>query len=205
MKRCFHMLAAAFCGVTPAVAADLNPYVKTPLPPFTWTGFYFGPQAGFGWGTPQNVAGINMTGGFVGGQGGYNFQTANLVLGVEADIASAYIDKTIYGTSFTINVPATVRARFGVAMNNLLLYGTAGGAIGHVEVGETVAGVAMNGSNWQTGWAAGAGIEWAFVPNWSAKLEYMHYDLGSATYFSTITTGNINVDTVKIGLNYLLH
>jgi outer membrane immunogenic protein len=32
------------------------------------------------------------------------------------------------------------------------------------------------------GWAAGLGAEWLFLPNWSTSLEYLHYDLGDATY-----------------------
>jgi outer membrane immunogenic protein len=209
MKRFAIILGAVFWCSAPCVvaAADLGPpYVKALPPPFSWTGFYFGPQAGFGWAVQQNVSGINMNGGLVGGQVGYNFQTGNFVFGIEADAASAYIDKTIYDTSFTINVPVSLRARFGItATNDLILYGTAGGAAGHGVVSETLAGVARSGDAWHIGWAAGAGVEWAFVPNWSAKVEYLHYGLDSATYFGAVTTGNININIVKIGLNYSLH
>ena len=31
----------------------------------------------------------------------------------------------------------------------------------------------------QTGWTAGAGVEWAFLPNWTAKVEYLYVDLGN--------------------------
>ncbi len=34
----------------------------------------------------------------------------------------------------------------------------------------------------RTGWTAGAGLEWMFGPKWSAKIEYLHYDLGTATF-----------------------
>ena len=40
-------------------------------------------------------------------------------------------------------------------------------------------------TGWQTGWAAGAGIEWAFSPSLSARLEYLHYDLGTRTLFQS--------------------
>jgi outer membrane immunogenic protein len=31
----------------------------------------------------------------------------------------------------------------------------------------------------KVGWTAGAGAEWMFAHNWSAKLEYLYLDLGS--------------------------
>ena len=34
----------------------------------------------------------------------------------------------------------------------------------------------------RTGWVVGGGVEWMFLPNWSLKAEYLHYDLGRATY-----------------------
>jgi outer membrane immunogenic protein len=66
-----------------------------------------------------------------------------------------------------------------------------------------------------------------FFPNWSAKLEYLHYDLGSTTYgtggysagdmtftifpgtgipaISTSTTVDFKGDIVRAGLNYQFH
>ena len=60
-------------------------------------------------------------------------------------------------------------------------------------------------SRW--GYAAGAGIEWGFAPSWSAKVEYMHYGFGTMTA-PALTLGTnpavlgLNIDTVKIGVNY---
>jgi outer membrane immunogenic protein len=40
----------------------------------------------------------------------------------------------------------------------------------------------------QAGWTAGAGIEWAFADNWTAKVEYLFVDLGSTNFnCSTLT------------------
>jgi outer membrane immunogenic protein len=58
------------------------------------------------------------------------------------------------------------------------------------------------------GYAAGAGIEWGFAPNWSAKVEYMHYGFDSVTApAGTLSAANtvalgLNIDTVKVGVNY---
>ena len=33
-------------------------------------------------------------------------------------------------------------------------------------------------SDTRVGWTVGGGLEWMFLPNWSAKVEYLYYDLG---------------------------
>ena len=54
------------------------------------------------------------------------------------------------------------------------------------------------------GWTAGAGVEYAFAPRWSAKLEYAYMDFGTAS--ETVPGGvlreKLDVHTVKVGLNY---
>jgi outer membrane immunogenic protein len=69
------------------------------------------------------------------------------------------------------------------------------------------------------GWTAGAGVEWKLSSNWSAKAEYLYYDLGSASYsgtpiattigggtaFSTNAIGStarFNGSVARVGLNY---
>jgi outer membrane immunogenic protein len=52
----------------------------------------------------------------------------------------------------------------------------------------------------------GAGIEYAFAPNWSAKVEYLHADYGSDTYALPAATNiDFKTDTVKVGVNYLFN
>jgi len=61
-------------------------------------------------------------------------------------------------------------------------------------------------SNTQIGWTAGLGVEYAFMGNWSAKLEYLYADLGKATCGSGTCTTDTDVDIkaniVRVGLNY---
>ena len=61
----------------------------------------------------------------------------------------------------------------------------------------------------KVGWTAGAGLEYAFVDHWSAKIEYDYLGFGSkALNFSTplqpayTTNANLNVQEVKAGLNF---
>jgi outer membrane immunogenic protein len=121
---------------------------------------------------------------------------------------------------------ATFRGRAGVfADPSLLLYATGGLAVGEVKFGTqatltaqlfdggnapvgapvTRTGAAVSESQTRLGWTAGVGIEKKFNRNWSAKLEYLYLDLGSATYFG----GTANETAVKFhdhilraGFNY---
>jgi outer membrane immunogenic protein len=195
-----------------AAAADLP--AAAPLMtvvPFTWTGAYAGAHGGFGWSTS---GGLDAKGGFGGGQIGYNVQTGTLVLGIEGDVAGGDISQTVNGatafgipftTAFTNDALASIRGRAGLAYNTWLFYGTVGGGWGHNKISGNVGigNVPFSSDAWLSGWTAGAGMEWALAPNWSAKFEYLHYGLGTANSFGTVPTGKIDIDTLKVGINYL--
>src|ERR671912_2294573 len=104
-------LSAASAADLPARAPPPAP-VFSAVPVFTWTGFYAGVNAGWGWrdddrapvflapgpGIPAGLAGTlvfsnNNDGGFTGGgQIGYNYQIGSFVVGVETDIQYADTD-----------------------------------------------------------------------------------------------------------------
>src|SRR5207302_5015181 len=80
---------------------------------------------------------------------------------------------------------ATFRGRMGWLVNrSVLLYGTAGLAVADLRTFDSVFFAASGttnsaaGSQTRAGWTAGAGLEWMFMPRWSAKIEYLHVDLG---------------------------
>ena len=203
----------------PAFAADAPIYRKGPAPvayaPFSWNGCYLGLHVGGGWGTSDlgPVVGVTAnattSGWFGGGQIGCNWHTSpSLVLGIEGDLAWANITGSapIGGTGFTyvsrLNYFGTVRGRIGFAMDRALLYGTAGFAWGN-HTGTANPG-GFSDTQTHLGWAGGVGLEYAFAPNWSTKLEYLYLDLGSKTYTAGGFTGPINVKahTLKLGVNY---
>jgi outer membrane immunogenic protein len=113
---------------------------------------------------------------------------------------------------------ATVRGRLGVTAGSVLLYGTGGVAFGGFSLGHTVVGYpdpsgrGGNRNETQTGWAAGAGAEWAISRNWSAKAEYLYYsfqDVGGtftpdAKYGPATDgfNGDFNIQSVRMGINY---
>jgi outer membrane immunogenic protein len=95
--------------------------------------------------------------------------------------------------SKSIDYVGTVRGRLGfLAAPALLAYATGGLAYGGVRSSASTTqfrngpvvpfGAANSFSDTHVGWTVGAGGEWMFMPNWSAKAEYLYYDLGSATY-----------------------
>jgi outer membrane immunogenic protein len=210
MKR-LGIASIAIASLTcPVAAADLPAKAPpTMVLPFTWTGPYAGAHGGFGWSTS---GGLDATGGFGGGQIGYNLQTGTIVLGIEGDVAGSDISQTVNGstvsgipftTAFTNDTLASLRGRAGIAYNTWLFYGTLGGGWGHDKISGNVGGLPFSSNAWLPGWTAGAGVEWSFAPNWSTKFEYLHYGLGTANSFGTVPSGKVDIDTLKIGINYL--
>jgi outer membrane immunogenic protein len=206
-----------------AAAADMprKALPPAPVPVWSWTGFYLGIHGGYGTGEGSITGGtgsFDLDGGFVGGQLGYNIQNGNFVWGIEVDSAWANIGRSetavIGGVAFTgetdIDYLGSLRLRAGYAQGQTLWYITGGLGWMHNEITATAAAapfvVSTSSSNTHLGWNIGAGVEWAFNPNWSVKGEYLYYDFQDETYFSAAGGGfgmDAQIHTFKIGLNYL--
>jgi outer membrane immunogenic protein len=185
-----------------AAAADLpHPSYYTapaPLRAYSWTGLYLGGNLGHAWGTTSNNP--TRPSGFAGGvQGGYNWQTGQLVFGGEADIQLSGATDTFAPWKFSNPWFGTLRGRAGFAVSNFLIYGTAGLAFGELSA-ETIGLQSENHTN--VGWTAGAGLEAAFAANWSAKVEYLFVDLASNTYALTGTSNGLSASLFRMGVNY---
>lgn len=223
-----------------AMSADMSapPVYKAPLAPvapaFSWTGFYIGANLGAGW----NQGNLSDSSGFYsggannnatflgGGQVGANYQINNIVLGVEGDFdwfannnnsgsGTTTDGSTIISGSNNGRWLTTLTGRLGVAVDRLLFYGKGGGAwVGsnNLTLLDVPSGASVSFSNNNnTGWVAGGGVEWAFIQNWTAKVEYDYVGLNS--YSLTVpagftlagdvfSTGNRNIQTVTVGINY---
>jgi outer membrane immunogenic protein len=198
-------------GIAPAAAADLaaRPYTKAPAAAIAinnWTGFYLGAMGGY---AQENADAFALSGGFAGGTAGYNWQTGNMVLGLEVDGAWADVGATVNlvpgfaSLDYTIRSMGTVRGRVGYAFDSVLIYGTGGYAWSNNRLTGTVLGLSASDSKFHSGWTVGAGVEVMFAPKWSVKAEYLYKSLESATYFNgTFPVGTINLNSVQVGVNY---
>jgi outer membrane immunogenic protein len=196
------------------------------------TGFIGGGQIGYNWQwAPTWLVGLEADIQGVTGKGSSNVGSSIPINAVNTLFQSAVV-------SGGIDYLGTVRGRVGyVPTSNWLIYGTGGLAYGGVNSSTSIGQLATNAPNlvpptWsgtgsfsdtRVGWVAGAGFEWMFLRNWTAKVEYLHYDLGSATYEVSPLVSNAPVlggpvtinsvqsrvsysgDIARVGINYLFH
>ena len=204
MKRIlFTTVSLGVLGLmSPALGADLPIYTKAPAvatPMYDWSGFYVGVFGGGGLGN-HNLNNANGPAGFAnftvnyeskgalgGGEAGYNWQSGNIVLGVEGDAfwssfkgddaaqALGAIDAT------KLRWGATLRGRGGIAVDRLMLFFTGGWAYGeflHTDT-DLVNGLGIDQfSANRSGLTAGGGIAYAITDNLIGKVEYRYYDFG---------------------------
>ena len=190
-----------------ACAADLPRRGMAPAPyfaakSFSWTGIYAGLNAGYDFGKTSNSAkgAIGaVRGGSVGGTVGYNHQIQNFVIGAEGDLAAANINGSTALDSAKVRSIGTLRARAGFAADRALVYATAGYAGGQTKIATEVG----SGSKWLNGYAIGAGLEYAFTDNISAKAEYLYTDLQPKNYdLSPVGSAGVKLNQIRTGVNY---
>ena len=221
MKKIAFAAALLALGTVSASAADLaaRPYTKAPpmvAAVYDWTGFYIG--ANGGWGSSQsswNLTGFgaegshDASGGTVGGQVGYRWQAGTFVFGLEAqgnwaDFSGSNVSLVDPRFRNHTNVDAfgLFTGQVGYAINNVLLYVKGGAAVTSNSyrvnnvVGGALAGITGDDTRW--GGTIGAGLEYAFAPNWSVGVEYNHLFMQDRTYNFT-TPGGLAFGTDRIG------
>lgn len=208
-------IAALLMAPLAAHAADLvRPYKAAPaaMPAYAnWSGAYAGVNFGYGFGKSNwDVPAVSPSpkGALAGLTLGYNYQTGTWVWGLEGDWdwsgMKGSADCLVVLTCTTKNDwLATARVRLGYAgWNNWLPYLTGGLAMGDIKA-STVLGDA---SKTKIGWAAGLGVEYAMLANWSVKAEYLYADLGK--FDCGITCGAVSdnvsfkANMIRGGVNY---
>jgi len=190
-----------------------------------------------GLGCIANLPGAQVnSSGFIGGvEAGYNWQMSpSWLIGIEADFQGSDINGSVnvagpfnivgfgpvggasYIASERLNYFGTIRPRVGFVMNQALIYATGGLAYGGGNVSDDLIGTGVSypasSSFTRAGWTVGGGVEYAFAPNWSAKLEGLYYDLGrvsvlagstqAATGFTFGKGFDVNGGIVRVGVNY---
>jgi high affinity Mn2+ porin len=229
-----HVLAGVAFGTLalggPAAAADMtlnkNLALKAPVykAVYDWTGFYIGAHSGYGGGKSNAVLSDpvitttdNRFGGIIGGvQAGYNVRLpSGLLLGVEADMTfPSYLLSNFTTSSLTTarsgiseqwDYTGTARGRIGYTSGPWLAYATGGLAwAGERFLNTPAIGDDEKHINLRLGWAAGAGVEYAFAPHWSVRLEYLYsqFDRANVRFPSGIQyNSSLDFQQIRIGLN----
>lgn len=177
------------------------------------------------------VSSHNINGFLAGGTLGYNYQMGNFLVGLEGDISWADIDGTgpclvAFACTTKVNWMADVTGRIGVlATERLLVYAKGGVAFANTDYtfGNSFsaggATIALTGklNDTRVGGLFGFGAEYAFMPRWTAKVEYNYMDFGTERYnfpltasvtgvppatFNAVTDIDQVVHTMKVGVNY---
>ena len=226
MKRLLPAGFALAAIAQTAFAADMPPgrYMPPPRAPayvpfFSWSGFYVGANAGYGFGKSNwtnplsgvTTGDFDVSGALIGGTIGYNMQLGSWVFGVEGDIGWSNIkgsstSAVCFATCTTTNDwLGTVRGRVGYAFDRFLPYFTGGAAFGDIKASNTTGTTSFTSA--QVGWTAGGGLEYAFFGNWSAKIEYLYVDLGKAgcdtvCIFASPFDVSLKTNVVRGGVNY---
>jgi len=208
------------------MAADLaaRPYTKAPAMVATiydWSGFYIGINGGGGSShATWDFVGVgregshDATGGTVGGQVGYRWQSGQWVFGVEgqgnwADFSG---DNTsaLFATRNRTKIDSfgLITGQVGYAWQNVLLYVKGGAAVvsDKYEISSTAGALLASSSDTRWGGTVGAGLEFGFAPNWSVGVEYNHIFLSDkdVTFAGFAGTERIkqDVDMGLVRLNY---
>jgi outer membrane immunogenic protein len=234
----FTLAGALGVAALPANAADLSPGggMKDGSAPTVaaWSGFYVGVNGGGGFAeehlgyAPTVFAGVTPSGGFGGGQIGYNWESplehwrfagyGSIVLGIEADIQGSGFSDSGFdsaGNFFKSELDyfGTVRGRVGYATDRTLYYVTGGLAYGGIKNQAIIGPADYSIDTTAVGYAVGGGFELKTGKNWSMKLEYQYINLGkndpaNPTFGAFSANGGKVVDddfsTFRVGMNYFV-
>lgn len=200
----------------------------------SWTGPYLGLNIGGAWNNARFIdrggpggqfafpVGSNdpfwapsQAGFTFGGQAGYNWQSGNIVYGIEGDVnwVGNNASATLAGfgpilASTKLDWMATARGRLGYAFSKFLVYGTGGVAFAHFADAYGFVGNEFSNSVTRTGWTAGGGIEYMVSRNWTVRAEALFADFGSYDQTIFIFGGNYTstfkhtVTTARAALNW---
>jgi outer membrane immunogenic protein len=225
---------SAIGGLNGDVAGEVARLATRDVPVST-SGFIGGGQIGYNYQFANNfVVGIEADiQGLAGAHRTASFARSETVPGAVGIGGAPVSASSVITVDRDAHYLGTVRGRLGFTITpTLLAYGTGGlaygGASSNINVTETLGfndtpapfGTLGNFSQSRVGWTAGGGLEWLFAPNWSLKVEYLFYDLGSVTFarapiqqfggFGTVleTVTAVQASTrfsgniVRAGLNY---
>ena len=210
MKRIFAAaIAAGAVGVSSATAADVVSDAAA-------DSFYIGVHGGIAdlsadW---ELQGALTYTGdasdsGFIGGvHAGYMHEFDGWALGVEGDLSFTDLSEGFdgpEGIGVELDSLASLRARAGWMIDNIMPYITAGVAHGDFEYTQFFGGPFDSANDSRFGFVGGGGVEIVFTEALSGRAELLYYDFGSSS--GTFSDGrrydvDSNVTVVRAGISY---
>lgn len=210
------LLIAPSLTTTASAAPRPKPVYAQAAPVFSWTGFYVGAHAGWGWAIwGDGITSENGDGVIAGLTLGYNYQFGNYVVGIEGDASFADVkhEETFLAGQGSVKNDyfATITGRLGYAFDRILIYGKGGVAFTRDKwaINDGLGGSA-SGTFDRTGWTIGFGAEYARWGNISLKAEYNYLHFPEIHEVLT-TSGGVAVTPAdvqewthlfKLGINY---
>ncbi|RWX75848.1 porin family protein [Neorhizobium lilium] len=172
--------------------------VEEAAPVSNWQGFYLGGYGAYDWG---RFGGYGDRDGNLGGGAftGYNWQSGQIVYGIEADVGyNGTSNDTIEGYDAKAKWNGSVRGRIGYDMNPFLIYGTAGIAAQDNKLSDATS----SDSKTAVGYTVGVGAEAFVTSNITARVEYRYTDFGKDSY--SLDSGSVSKGfddhSVKVGI-----
>jgi outer membrane immunogenic protein len=181
-----------------------------------------GIQAGYNYQFGASVIGVEVDVSWTGQRDTFNFQGRNV--NPNGPTGSPTFEDYVYQETLRAKLAyvGTVRGRLGYAFGTFLPYVTGGFAWGRLNtdlsssltqfatgcVCGQIGPVLFAGSQGQTlvGGTVGAGLEYAFARQWSAKIEYLFVDLGKKTFYAGQSGSNFGMEDhlLRFGINFRL-
>jgi high affinity Mn2+ porin len=192
-----------------------------------WSGWYLGGHTGYARGKADSVfsespAASSAFGSLDGGALiGYSVELrSRLVLGLETDVSFPDFgdgddlvssrQTTLGSVAERLDLFGHARGRMGYAFDRWLLYGAGGFAWSLGRFIQSSGQPPMDDErlHLRPGWTMGAGIELAFAPHWSTRLEYLYDRFGSAS--TTFASGasaksTMGLHSVRLALDWRIH
>jgi len=210
MRIALLLAAAAFTvGAMPASAADVGVAGPLPTPEAVaaepqndWSGFYLGALLGYSFGDAESDEADELEADGIEGGGyiGANWQYDSFVVGIEADVLGSGLEGEADGLEVSQGINGSLRGRVGIALDQFLLYGTAGGAATELQLEDALDGDEQ--ALW--GWTAGAGAEAMVTENVTARVEYRYTDYADETFTlgDDEVENDLSTHTVRAGVGF---
>ena len=239
MKVALFILFYAIFYASSAFSNSLLQSQTKKIAPHAWDGFYTGLVLGgqfgrssdetgdFGYNADNDKWNYNEAGLNAGAEFGYSYPWHRLVIGPEIELG--YLDMVGSGAqpdspgldtvgNSSSDFYTTFRAQIGAVLDHSLLFAT-GGVIGVNDKKQVVdscniapcggSTVDAQENDFVWGYTVGGGIEHKLKKGWSAKLEYLYFNLNNQSFSGTTNLGNTYSWTgqtvgniIRVGFDY---